>query len=110
LSGCQNFKVNEFYIICDLAQDLKRRLALYSEVEFTFKCFITNDDNIINESLANLFAKYQGNIEIAKFKKEFQHFRILCNNTNVEIVYQKLKQAQDIRSTFPNIIILLGIY
>jgi len=35
--GHQNFKVNEFYIICDgLAQELKRRLALYSEVEFTF--------------------------------------------------------------------------
>lgn len=111
LSGRQNFKVNVFYVICDgLARELKRRLESYSKVESTFKCFFTNDDNIIDESLTNLSAKYQGDIEIANLKEEFPHFQILCNNTNSETVYQKLEQAQSVRSTFPNIITLLEIY
>lgn len=111
LKGRQNFKVNVFYVICDgLAQELQRRLESYSELESTFKCFFTNDDKLIDESLTNLSAKYQGDIETANLKEEFQHFQILCNNTNSESINQKFEQAQSVRSIFPNIITLLEIY
>ena len=82
----------------------------YSEIKSTFKCFFTNNNNIIDKFLANLSAKYQGDIETANLKEEFQPFQILCNNTNSETIDQKLKQTQCVRSTFPNIITLLEIY
>lgn len=57
LSGCQNFKVNVFYVICDgLAQELKRRLESYSEVESTFKCFLQTMTTSSMEPLTNLSA------------------------------------------------------
>ena len=74
LRGRENFKINVFYVVCDsLVQDLRRRLESYSEVESTFKCFFTNDQNIIDDSLEKLSVKYQGDIESSNLREKFQH-------------------------------------
>ena len=106
-----NFKINVFYVVCDsLVHDLRRRLESYSEVESTFKCFFINDQNIIDDSLEKLSVKYQGDIKSSNLREEFQHFQILCKNSNSVTINQKFKLAQSVRSIFPNIITLLEIY
>ena len=109
--GRDDSKMNVFYVVCDsLVQDLRRRLESYSEVEPTFKCFFTNDQNIIDDSLEKLSVKYQGDIESSNLREEFQHFQILCKNTNSDTINQTFELAQSVRSTFPDFITLLEIY
>ena len=111
LRGRENFKINVFYVVWDsLVQDLRRRLESYSEVESTLKCFFINDQNIIDDSLEKLSVKYQGDIKSSNLREEFQHFQILCKNSNSVTINQKFKLAQSVRSIFPNIITLLEIY
>ncbi|XP_043484549.1 zinc finger MYM-type protein 1-like [Leptopilina heterotoma] len=111
LTGRENFKINVFYVMCDgLTAELRRRLSSYSEVIKCFNCFFTNKEEEIEESLSKIRETYHDDIEPDHLDQEFKHFKVLCENTKVHEIFKKLDLAQNIRSTFPNIVTLIEIF
>lgn len=90
--------------------ELRTRIESYTEIEASYRCFFTEDDDLITKSLERLSIIYENDIDSTNLKQEFQHFKTLCKITNSESIQEKFDQAKLLRSTFPNVVTLLEIF
>lgn len=110
--GRNNFKIESFYVICDvLAAELKRRSKAYTIIYNRFQCLFKK--SVSDMDFSELIDHYKNDISCAGLKSELNQFLNLTEiqmKDNKPDEWYKFIITKNLQKTFPNLEIILRIF